>query len=132
VSVGVLWRLAAQLQKRHARRNQGLCVVLSLPRLFSRYFLQFQGNTKKDLQDICLKHFAAIVQLLKPKIIIAIGRWSEDRVKELAKQQRIDAAIDIRCLAHPSPRSLNNTDWPQKAEKWFADNDLLAYFQASA
>jgi single-strand selective monofunctional uracil DNA glycosylase len=90
-----------------------------------------QGETKKQLQTICLKHLSAIVQLLKPKIIIAIGRWSEDRMKDLVKQQLIDASIDIRCLAHPSPRSLNNTDWPQKAEKWFADNKLLAYFQAS-
>lgn len=69
------------------------------------------------------------IQLLAPEIIVSIGRYSEDRIKDLQKQGVIDSKVKSLYITHPSPRSLNNTNWVEKAEIWFKENDILQYLQ---
>lgn len=79
------------------------------------------------LQEICTKYLAEAIKLLSPVVIVSIGRYVEDRVNELIKKNAIDSGIAHKCIPHPSPRSLNNTNWNEKAKKWLTDNDIMKY-----
>lgn len=89
-----------------------------------------KGDIRKQLQEICNKHLEHALNLLEPKIIISVGTYTKDRVNELSKQNKIPNHIQLKCMPHPSPRSLNNTNWAEKAEKWFNDNDVMRYIKS--
>lgn len=71
------------------------------------------------------------IELLSPSVIVSIGRYTEDRINELYKANRVNASIEHKCMPHPSPRALNNTNWNEKAKKWLIDNDVLEHFTAN-
>jgi single-strand selective monofunctional uracil DNA glycosylase len=79
----------------------------------------------KLLEEICDKYYFKIIQLLQPEIIVGIGEYAEKR--SLATLKGKGCAIKVIRLPHPSPRSLNNHNWPEKAETFFQKNDLLKY-----
>ncbi|XP_050085194.1 single-strand selective monofunctional uracil DNA glycosylase [Anopheles aquasalis] len=91
---------------------------------------ELKGNAKGEIQAIAEQHLAEALQVLQPKIIISVGRYTEDRVKTLIKQNKLDAtAIRTLCIAHPSPRSLNNTNWNEKAKRWLEDNGIMPFLK---
>ena len=69
------------------------------------------------------------IELIAPEQIISIGRYTEDRVKVLQKSKSISSNIRHKCMPHPSPRSLNNTNWNEKAAKWLIDNDVMPFLK---
>lgn len=93
--------------------------------------MQIQADVRKQLQNICLEHMNETIALLSPAVIVSIGRYTEDRMKELFKQNRVNASIVHKCMPHPSPRSLNNTNWNEKAKTWLIENDLIRFFNSN-
>lgn len=91
---------------------------------------ELKGDSRKTLQLICNKHLARAVEYLSPTVIICVGTYTKDRVNEILKNGFISNSITVKCMPHPSPRSLNNTNWAEKAEKWFLDNDIMKYLKA--
>lgn len=67
--------------------------------------------------------------MLEPTLIISVGRYAEDRVNELYKSHEINEGILHKCIPHPSPRALNNTNWNEKAKQWLIDNDTMQYIR---
>lgn len=57
-----------------------------------------------------------------------MGNYANDRVKELDKKNLISKQIDCKLIAHPSPRAANNQHWVEKAKQWFADHDIIKFF----
>lgn len=90
-----------------------------------------QPDLRKPLQNICLEHMNEAIELLSPAVIVSIGRYTEDRINELYKQRRVSASIVHKCMPHPSPRSLNNTNWNAKAKSWLIENDLMRFFNSN-
>lgn len=91
---------------------------------------ELKGKIKSTLRDICLKYLEKEIQLIQPEIIIAIGSYVGDSLRKLSKQSiYVRTNIKILQLAHPSPRSLNNNNWPEKATEFFESNDLLKYIR---
>lgn len=88
-----------------------------------------QGDSKGKLQEICTRYLKEGIDLIKPEIIVCIGRYVEDRIKDLKKQKALDDTVKVLYIAHPSPRAINNTNWVEKAEVWFTENDLIKYLQ---
>lgn len=82
------------------------------------------------LQEICAKYLKEAIDVIAPQLIISIGRYAEDRVKELYKAGKIDECIVHKCIPHPSPRALNNTNWNEKAKQWLVDNDVIKFMNA--
>ncbi|KAI8130772.1 Single-strand selective monofunctional uracil-DNA glycosylase [Lucilia cuprina] len=82
---------------------------------------ELKGPYKQQIRNECLRTTEQVLQLIQPKIIVAIGNYVYDTLKasEYCKSKHL-----LR-LAHPSPRSLNNNNWPEKAEKFLAEEDLL-------
>lgn len=68
-----------------------------------------------------------VVALLQPKTIISVGRYTSDRVKVLIKTGLIPPATEHLYLAHPSPRSLNDNDWPETTKKWLIENHIIEH-----
>lgn len=89
-----------------------------------------EKEAKAKLQEICNKYFVSIVSVLQPKVLISIGNYAKDRVNLLQKQGLMGVSVvEHKCIPHPSPRSLNNTNWPEKAKLWFEENGVLPYLQ---
>ncbi|XP_013097471.2 single-strand selective monofunctional uracil DNA glycosylase [Stomoxys calcitrans] len=86
---------------------------------------ELKGPYKKHIQDTCLRTTEAQLHLIQPEIIIAVG----DYVFRTLKQSEYCKNKRLLRLDHPSPRSLNNTNWPEKAEKFLRENDLLKYLR---
>ncbi|XP_037949869.1 single-strand selective monofunctional uracil DNA glycosylase-like isoform X1 [Teleopsis dalmanni] len=86
---------------------------------------ELKGDAKLEIRRICLNAFDKEMELLKPEIIVAVGEY----VHTSLKNSKHFATTKILKLAHPSPRSLNNQNWPEKAEKWLIENDLIKYLR---
>lgn len=94
--------------------------------------LRQKGDEKSTLQVLCSESTCAAINLLSPKIIVSIGRYTEDRINALYKSGGIRQDIAHKCMPHPSPRSLNNTNWNEKAKVWLVENDIMQYLQRPA
>ncbi|XP_050070556.1 single-strand selective monofunctional uracil DNA glycosylase [Anopheles maculipalpis] len=92
---------------------------------------ELKGKSKGEIQSISEQYLAKALTLLKPKIVVSVGRYTEDRIKTLTKQNKIDPTIVTYCMPHPSPRSLNNTNWCEKAKIWLTEHGILPYLCAS-
>lgn len=65
------------------------------------------------LTTVCDRALAAMVRVLEPAAVVGIGRYAEQRAREL-----LGEAADIRYLPHPSPASpAANRHWPVLAER---------------
>lgn len=90
---------------------------------------ELKGEEKKLVQEISIEGLIKTIELIKPEIIISVGNYIDDRVKSLLKRKLINNSIELKCISHPSPRSLNNTNWNDNAEKWLIDNDIIKYLK---
>ncbi|XP_058812970.1 single-strand selective monofunctional uracil DNA glycosylase [Topomyia yanbarensis] len=90
-----------------------------------------KGTSKTRMQEVCTEYLQSALELFNPSIIISVGRYTEDRVKALVRQNLLDATrVQLKCMPHPSPRSLNNTNWHDKAQQWLEDNGVMPYLKA--
>ncbi|XP_005184864.1 single-strand selective monofunctional uracil DNA glycosylase [Musca domestica] len=86
---------------------------------------EIKGPYKKELQDTCLRAMEQQLHILQPDFIIAVG----DYVFKALRNSEYCRGKRLLRLDHPSPRSLNNTNWPEKAETFLRENDLLKYLR---
>ncbi|XP_055378166.1 single-strand selective monofunctional uracil DNA glycosylase [Condylostylus longicornis] len=89
---------------------------------------ELKGKDKINIRDICLKYLREEIKLLQPQIVIAIGSYVNDTLKLLAKSNEF-VGIQFLLLPHPSPRSINNTNWPEKGKIFFESNNLIKYLK---
>lgn len=92
--------------------------------------ISFQGDSKTLLRDLCLKYLVLQLELLNPRIIVAVGSYVADSVKQLYRRGILHAStVKLLQLPHPSPRSLNNANWPVRALTFFEEHDLIKYIK---
>lgn len=91
--------------------------------------LEIKGNAKAELNSICLSYLAEMIAVFNPQMIVNIGTYCSDQVKNLQKKKLISDSIECKLLPHPSPRALNNHNWVEKARQWMIDNDMMKYFK---
>lgn len=87
-----------------------------------------QGESKSQLTKVCVEYLRQAIEVLQPSIIISVGSYANDRIKDLKKKSQISESIDCKLIPHPSPRAINNHDWVDKAKRWYVDNDIIKYF----
>lgn len=91
---------------------------------------ELKGTAKTRMQDVCNEYLKKALDLFAPTVIVSVGRYCEDRVKLLVRQNLLDPErVRLLCMPHPSPRSLNNTNWPEKAQQWLVDNGIMPYLR---
>lgn len=68
---------------------------------------------REALGAACDRALAAVVRALAPRAVVGIGRYAEQRAREV-----LGDACEIAYLPHPSPASpAANRDWPALAEQ---------------
>ncbi|XP_074101707.1 single-strand-selective monofunctional uracil-DNA glycosylase [Cotesia typhae] len=90
---------------------------------------ELKGSKLKELRDICDLTLLAVLKLLEIEKIVGIGRFAEQRAKNIVKTAGLP--IRIFWMPHPSPRSTANENWSDKALKTLDELDLLKYFVKS-
>ena len=65
------------------------------------------------LMALCDSALAAVVDVLKPSVVVGIGRYAQQRATAV-----LGADADVRYLLHPSPANpAANRNWPAQAER---------------
>lgn len=90
--------------------------------IFSLRSFSSQGDVKRDLLRLCNIALLEIIDLLAPNRIVSVGRFVEGRVKTALKTG--SHTIDHLRLPHPSPRSLNNSNWTATAKEFLIQNNI--------
>lgn len=67
--------------------------------------------------------------MLAPEWIIPVGRWTEQRVEKLFKENSIGSDVRWKGMFHPSRDATNNANWNEKAKQWLIENDVMKYFE---
>ncbi len=71
---------------------------------------------RESLDAICDAHLAAVMSILKPDFLIAVGVYAEACLKRVAPSE--DAKANIVRILHPSPASpAANKDWDGKVTR---------------
>ncbi|XP_069360808.1 single-strand selective monofunctional uracil DNA glycosylase [Maniola hyperantus] len=91
----------------------------------------FKVSEMEPLYNICDPIFVKILKLYEVEIIVAIGKFCETRAQKAIKKYLPSSSIKILYLSHPSPRSVNNNNWEQKALEELKRHDLLKYYKTN-
>ncbi|KAJ8975926.1 hypothetical protein NQ317_014886 [Molorchus minor] len=81
---------------------------------------------RNALESVCEEAYLALIELLEPEIIIAIGRYMETKTKNLLQRNNIQRRVLY--MPHPSPRVVNHHKWPEKVTEFLQENNLLPFF----
>ncbi|KAL4709369.1 hypothetical protein ACJJTC_013658 [Scirpophaga incertulas] len=82
----------------------------------------------EPLYNICDPIFIEVLKLYEVQTIVAIGKFCETRALKALKKYLPDSSIQVFYLPHPSPRTVNNNNWDQKAIECLKKLDLLQYY----
>ncbi|XP_037721621.1 single-strand selective monofunctional uracil-DNA glycosylase [Drosophila subpulchrella] len=91
---------------------------------------ELKGPYKKQLRDLCLETLEEQLVLLKPQVLVAVGEYVHTALKGSRYCQ--SDAVSVLRLPHPSPRSVNNNDWPNKARAFLEENNLIRFLRNEA
>ncbi|XP_030369500.1 single-strand selective monofunctional uracil-DNA glycosylase [Scaptodrosophila lebanonensis] len=89
---------------------------------------ELKAPYKQQVRDLCLDALEQELRLVQPQIVVAVG----DYVFTTLKRSVYCEAIATFRLPHPSPRALNNTNWPEKAQLFLEQHDLIKYMRNEA
>lgn len=84
---------------------------------------ELKGDYKAIIGKLCLDALDKELDLLQPEILVPVGEY----INGIIKRSRHVNSLKIYKLHHPSPRSLNNQNWPEKAEQLLHKFDLVKY-----
>ncbi|XP_044746455.1 single-strand selective monofunctional uracil DNA glycosylase-like isoform X1 [Coccinella septempunctata] len=88
---------------------------------------EMQPQLKNSLEVVCDETLKEVILILKPEIVVGIGRYSEKRVSNVVKLLKQD--IKVLYMPHPSPRAIYKNGWSYEANKFITKNNLMKYFQ---
>ncbi|ALC46271.1 CG5285 [Drosophila busckii] len=90
---------------------------------------ELKGSYKAQIRDACLRALDMQLELIKPQIIIAVGDYVHGTLK---KSTYCKKGVSVLRMAHPSPRSRNNNCWPEKAQAFLQENDIIKFMRNQA
>ncbi|XP_045453115.1 single-strand selective monofunctional uracil DNA glycosylase [Melitaea cinxia] len=89
----------------------------------------FRVSEMEDLYNICDPIFVKVLKLYEVQIIVAIGKFCETRAQKALKKYMPYSNIKVLYLSHPSPRTVNNNNWEEKALEQLKAHNLLEYYK---
>uniref|UniRef100_A0ABD2VSI6 Single-strand selective monofunctional uracil DNA glycosylase n=1 Tax=Trichogramma kaykai TaxID=54128 RepID=A0ABD2VSI6_9HYME len=85
-----------------------------------------EGQEQYILFEACDRALASVLKLLQVEIVLGVGRFAEKRAQTVVKTDGLP--IKVLCIPHPSPRSVGNENWNQKAKLKLEEYKLMDYF----
>lgn len=91
--------------------------------------MKMSSTDRNAMLDRCDQALLEIVNLLKIKVIVGIGRYAENRAKNVLVESGLSEDIQLSYLSHPSPASAraNKIGWERIAMEQLQKNDILVY-----
>ncbi|XP_068156281.1 single-strand selective monofunctional uracil DNA glycosylase [Drosophila tropicalis] len=90
---------------------------------------ELKGDYKKEIGTCCLRALEKQLLLVKPDYVVAVGNYVYTLLK---RSKYCQTARLVVCLPHPSPRSVNNTNWPEKANDFLELHNLIRFMRNEA
>ncbi|KAJ8670440.1 hypothetical protein QAD02_001699 [Eretmocerus hayati] len=87
---------------------------------------ELKGPEQYALYAACDEALAAVLRLLQVEIVLGVGRFAEKRAQTVVKTAGLP--IKVLCIPHPSPRSVGNENWNEKAKLKLREYGLMDYF----
>ncbi|KAL7286115.1 hypothetical protein TKK_0019629 [Trichogramma kaykai] len=87
---------------------------------------ELKGQEQYILFEACDRALASVLKLLQVEIVLGVGRFAEKRAQTVVKTDGLP--IKVLCIPHPSPRSVGNENWNQKAKLKLEEYKLMDYF----
>ncbi|MEM9417997.1 MAG: uracil-DNA glycosylase family protein [Planctomycetota bacterium] len=80
------------------------------------------AEEREPLEAVCNAHLKTIVEILKPKCIVGIGKFAEQKAHSVLGESD---SLKITSILHPSPASpLANRGWAEQATRQMIDAGL--------
>ncbi|XP_030554053.1 single-strand selective monofunctional uracil DNA glycosylase [Drosophila novamexicana] len=89
---------------------------------------ELKGQLKQQIRDVCLDALEKQLQLLQPQFVVAVGEY----VHKVLNRSKYCQTVSVSRLPHPSPRSLHNTNWSEKAQAFLEEQDLIKFMRNEA
>ena len=82
---------------------------------------------RRPLNDLCDRALCDVVMLLKPKIIVGVGKYAQERAQTALQSANI-GGIQIEAIMHPSPANPTaNKGWNPIVQKQLEDMGVMKY-----
>lgn len=67
-------------------------------------------SVAQELEHQCDQHLLRVIETLKPRCVIGVGKWAEERARDIVQAARLPC--DVGTIPHPSPANPSaNRDW---------------------
>jgi single-strand selective monofunctional uracil DNA glycosylase len=81
------------------------------------------GAEMAPVEQACLTHLGEVISLMRPKFLIGVGGFAEERLRRAA--ETIGSNASIGRILHPSPASpAANRGWAEAAERQLKDQGV--------
>lgn len=88
---------------------------------------ELKNPYKKQIRDMCLNTLDKQLNLVQPRIVVAVGGYVHTALKHSSYCS--GDSVSLLLLRHPSMRSTNNADWPEKAQAFLEQHDIIQYMR---
>eukprot|EP00898_Chlorokybus_atmophyticus_P002054 jgi/Chlat1/284/Chrsp1S03174 len=78
------------------------------------------ANEREPLIEACDKALGRIISIIRPRLVIGIGKYAATCAKRCAPK-----GVDVRDILHPSPASPAANNWAAVVDKQFADMNMI-------
>lgn len=86
-----------------------------------------KAQYRKKVIELCDQALVEIIDLLKVKIVVGIGRFAEKRARKALEGAGVKSKVSVRYMNHPSPASaVANKGWEALATKQLRELGILA------
>lgn len=83
---------------------------------------ELKGSYKQQVRAMCLTTMDKQLELVQPQIVVAVGDYVYTALRRSSYCRNL---VSVVRLPHPSPRSLNNTNWPEKAQAFLEQHNII-------
>ena len=73
---------------------------------------KLRSAERMPLFEVCNDALAKVVAALRPSLVVGVGRFAEQRAREV-----VEGRLTVGCILHPSPASpATNEGWPERID----------------
>lgn len=87
---------------------------------------ELKSSDRQAMNEICDEALRDVIELLQVEVLVAIGRYAEDRAKRALTDTELLDKVKIVSISHPSPRNFSSKNWREETTQRLAELGLLS------